>query len=344
MGFSMMLADPGLTKEERDSYVKIVNSSCDQLLHIINDIIDISKIEAGQIDLSESSFDLDLLLSEIMSFHSDSAREKGIDMVINPLLGFPDPEILIMSDRTKLRQILDNLLSNAIKFTMKGRITLRCNCDGDNLLFEVEDTGIGIQNDQQEAVFHRFYQAESSFSKAHGGTGLGLSITKAYVELMGGKIWLRSEPGTGSTFSFSVPYRRFVSAEKRIEPVQVPDFAGVHPTVLVVEDEEINRLYISEILKNVTTTIIASTGMEALEMLDEHPEIELILMDIKLPDINGLELTRIIKAMKPDMQIVAQTAYALAGDREKALEAGCSGYITKPLKRESLLDLISSHI
>ncbi len=344
MGFSMMLADPDLTQTEKDSYVKIVNSSCDQLLHIINDIIDISKIEAGQIDLSETSFDLNLLLGEIVSFYSESVREKGIEMLAVPLSGFHDSDIIIKSDRTKLRQIIDNLISNAIKFTTSGRITLRCWRDGDYILFEVEDTGIGILKEHQEAVFHRFFQAETSLSRAQSGTGLGLSITKAYVELMGGKIWLRSDPGVGSTFGFSVPYNKFITAEKPANPVQVSDLSGIHPTVLVVEDEEINRLYIAEILKNVTTTVFAKTGMEALEKLDEHPEIDLILMDIKLPDINGLELTRIIKAMKPDIQIVAQSAYALAGDKEKAFEAGCSGYITKPLKRDSLLDLISSHI
>jgi len=344
MGFSMMLADPDLTKAERDSYVKIVNSSCDQLLHIINDIIDISKIEAGQIDLYETTFDLNLLLSEILSFHSESVREKGIELLAVPLSGFHDSEIIIKSDRTKLRQILDNLISNAIKFTWSGKVTLRCTLDGDYLLFEVEDTGIGIQKEHQEAVFQRFFQAENSLSRAQSGTGLGLSITKANVELMGGKIWLRSEPGKGSVFFFSVPYNKFISIEKTSIPVQGIDFSGIHPTVLVVEDEEINRLYIAEILKKVTTTVFAKTGMEALEKLDAHPDIDLILMDIKLPDINGLELTRIIKAMKPDIKIVAQSAYALAGDKEKAVEAGCSGYITKPLKRDSLLDLISSHI
>jgi len=344
MGFSMMLADPGLSNEERDSFVKIVNSSCDQLLHIINDIIYISKIEAGQIDLAETSFDLGALLGEILSFHSESAREKGIEMTMIPLSVLPDTEIMIRTDRTKLRQILDNLVSNAIKFTRSGTILLRCVPDGNNLLFEVEDTGIGIPEDQQEAIFQRFYQAETSFSKANGGTGLGLSITKAYIELMGGKIWLRSEPGTGSTFSFIIPYKRLVSADKPVEPVHVPDFTGIPPMVLVVEDEEINRLYIAEIRRNVTAAVFASNGFEALEMLDKHPETELILMDIKLPDINGLELTRIIKTMKPGIRIIAQTAYALAGDREKALEAGCSGYITKPLKRETLLDLMSSHI
>jgi PAS domain S-box-containing protein len=344
MGFSMMLADPGLTQAERDSYVKIVNSSCDQLLHIINDIIDISKIEAGQIDLSETTFDLNLLLREILSFHSESVREKEIELLSIPLSGFHGSDIIIRSDRTKLRQILDNLISNAIKFTKSGKITLRCFREEDYLFFEVEDTGIGIQKEHQEAVFHRFFQAETSLSRAQSGTGLGLSITKAYVELMGGKIWLRSEPGMGSTFGFSVPYKKYISEEKLTNPVQVHDFSGIHPTVLVVEDEEINRLYIAEILKKVTTTVFAKTGMEALEKLDQHPEIDLILMDIKLPDINGLELTRIIKAMKPDIRVVAQSAYALAGDKEKAFEAGCSGYITKPLKRDSLLDLISSHI
>jgi PAS domain S-box-containing protein len=342
MGFSMMLVDPMLPIEVRESYVKIINSSCDQLLHIVNDIIDISKIEAGQIDLSESSFDLKELLSEVSSFYTPVAREKGIDLIIYPLGGKLSDNGWIISDRIKIRQVLDNLLSNAVKFTHAGEITLKCDLEEGFLQFEIEDTGIGIQPDLQKAVFERFRQVETSYTKKYGGTGLGLSITKAYVEKMGGKIWLQSELGKGSVFFLTLPYKPSVS-DKNIdtEPIIMNELSEKDLTVLVVEDEDINWFYLHEILKKNVITIRASNGKQALELVKNHPEIGIILMDIKLPDINGLELTGIIKSINNGIIIIAQTAFALSGDRENAIEAGCSDYITKPVRKEDLLNLIS---
>jgi len=341
VGFSLMLADPTIPKDIRDSYVKIVNSSCDQLIHIVNDIIDISRIEAGQIDLTESSFDLVELINEVFYFYAPAAKDKGIELIIEPL-----PEILsenpsISSDRTKIRQVLDNLLSNAVKFTPSGKICFRCTVKEDFLLAEIEDTGIGIERDLQEVVFERFRQVETSFSKKYGGTGLGLSITRAYIEKLGGDIHLSSEFGKGSVFSFRLPYKP-VKNEKKIEKhdLKIPGFKkGI--TVLVVEDEEINWFYLYEILKKSVKTIHAVNGREALELIEAHPEISVVLMDIKLPDINGLELTGMIKKLNSSIKIIAQTAFALSGDREKAIEAGCSGYITKPVDKEELLKLIA---
>jgi CheY-like chemotaxis protein len=341
MGFSTMLADSSLQDETRESYVKIVNSSCDQLLHIVNDIIDISKIEAGQIDLSQSSCDLMELMEEVISFYNPAAQEKGIDLVMEPLSPFLYDNRRIISDHTKLRQVLDNLLSNAVKFTHSGKIILRCELDEDFLKVEIEDTGIGIKSDLQSIVFERFRQVENSYTKKYGGTGLGLSITKAYIEKMGGKIWVRSELGKGSTFSFILPYKSATPWETEAkETVKVSQLKG-DMTILIVEDEEINWLYLHEILKNSVKTLNAVTGAQAVEYVKKHPEIEIVLMDIKLPDINGLELTKIIKQINNKITVIAQTAFALSGDREKALEAGCSDYITKPVKKADLLNLIS---
>lgn len=341
MGFSMMLADPSLPKDTRDSYVKIVNSSCDQLLHIVNDIIDISKIEAGQIDLFESSFDLPALLDEVVSFYTPAAKAKGIDLIMEPLPEVFSVSSSIKSDRTKMRQVLDNLLSNAVKFTHSGKISFRCALRDDFLYVDIEDTGIGIKKDLQDIVFERFRQVETSFSKQYGGTGLGLSITKAYIEKMGGDIHLTSEFGKGSVFSFRLPYKpskNEVKTEKN--DLKRPELKK-EMTVLVVEDEEINWFYLNEILKKSVKTINAVNGKQAMESLKNHPEISIVLMDIKLPDINGLELTRMIKKYNSNIKVIAQTAFALSGDREKALEAGCSGYITKPVDKEELLNLIA---
>jgi PAS domain S-box-containing protein len=341
MGFSMMLADPSLQNQTREAYAKIITSSCDQLLHIVNDIIDISKIEAGQIDILQSSFDLRELLEEVISFYEPAAREKGIDLVIKPLSEVFSNKKQIITDRTKLRQVLDNLLSNAVKFTDSGKIVFSWELTDGSLKVEVEDTGIGIESDLQSIVFERFRQVETSYTKKYGGTGLGLSITKAYIEKMGGTISLRSEFGKGSTFSFILPCKIAEFDDKVTKEVQKNSQLKNDMTILIVEDEEINWLYLNEILKKRVKTLKAVTGAQAVEYLKKYPEIEIVLMDIKLPDINGLELTKIIKQTNDKIKVIAQTALALSGDREKALAAGCSDYITKPVKKEDLLNLIS---
>lgn len=341
MGFSIMLADPSLPDETRESYVKIVNSSCDQLLHIVNDIIDISKIEAGQIDLTEVSFDLKELFDEVFSFYSASAQENGVEFYIKPLSGVMSDNGWLISDRIKLRQILDNFLSNAVKFTHSGTITLTCELIDGFLQFEIKDTGIGIESDLLNAIFERFRQIETTFTKNYGGTGLGLSIAKAYVEKLGGNIWVQSEFGKGSSFFFKLPYKPAIRVEMKEKQALKNYSLKGEMTLLIVEDEEINWLYLHEILKTRVNTIHAVNGKQALEYLKQHPEIEIVLMDIKLPDINGLELTKIIKSINSEIIVIAQTAFALSGDREKALDAGCSGYITKPVKSEDLLKLIS---
>ncbi len=343
MGFSMMLADPLLPKETRDSYIKIVNSSCEQLLHIVNDIIEISKIEAGQIDVSESVFDLKILLDEVFTFYSPITREKGVKLEVDRAGCNLSQNSFVVSDRTKLRQILDNLLSNAVKFTLSGKIIMRCELKNGFIMFRVEDTGIGIEPELQNVIFERFRQVESTFTKNYGGTGLGLAITRAYVEKLGGKITVRSEFGRGSAFSFRLPYKP--ASEVSIGEVNVSRFRPLDlgMTILVVEDEEINWLYLNEILKNRVRVIRAVTGREAIEIVKLNGEINIILMDIKLPDINGLELTKIIKSINGKIKVIAQTAYALSGDRESVIAAGCSGYISKPVNRDELLNLILAY-
>jgi CheY-like chemotaxis protein len=230
-----------------------------------------------------------------------------------------------------------------VKFTQSGKIILRCKVSGEKMGFEVEDTGIGIHPELQNAVFERFRQVETSYIKNYGGTGLGLSITKAYVEKMGGKIRISSELGKGSVFSFMLPYKPAIREEKKDVTAKQSEPLKEDLTVLVVEDEDINWYYLYEILKGTVKTLRAESGKLALEYINRHPEIDLVLMDIKLPDINGLDLTRMIKAINSKVIIIAQTAFALTGDREKAIDAGCSDYITKPVNKDELLRLIAVH-
>jgi PAS domain S-box-containing protein len=339
VGFSQMLGDPRLRKDEREAFIKIVNSSCEQLLHIINDIIDISKIEAGQVDFSESTFSIRELLEEVYSFFLPAAKEIKIELAKDPVPSYIEENII--SDRTKIRQVLDNLMSNALKFTNSGRVVISCGLEDQFIRFMVKDTGIGIRPGMQEIIFERFRQADTSFAKTHSGTGLGLSISKAFVEKMGGSIGVLSEEGNGSSFWFRLPYKPFTGRLEDEAPVVKKTKAGEKITVLVIEDEEINWLYISEILKKRAKLIHAVNGVVALDLVKKNPDIDLVLMDIKLPDINGLELTKMIKAVNKNLPVVAQTAYALAGDREKAFNAGCVEYFTKPVRRDDLLNLVS---
>ena len=343
MGFSMMLADPQLPKETRETYLKIVNSSCEQLLHIVNDIIEISKIEAGQMDVNETAFDLQILLNELFAFYSTAAREKGVKLEIDQIRCNLTSGTWIITDRTKLRQIFDNLFSNAVKFTPAGKIILRCELREGFIRFELEDTGIGIEPDLQEVIFERFRQVESSYTKTYGGTGLGLAITKAYIEKLGGKIIVRSVYGKGSVFSFKLPYKPCSDITGKKEQVSKFRPLDLGMTILIVEDEEINWMYLNEILKNRVRVLRAVTGKQAIELVKENPGIDIILMDIKLPDINGIELTKIIKSINGNIKVIAQTAYALSGDRESVIAAGCSGYISKPVNRDELLNLILAY-
>lgn len=343
MGFSTMLSDPTLTSETRESYIKIVDSSCDQLLHIINDVIDISKIETGQTDLTESSFDLNELISEVISFYKLTAKEKGIRLSDLSPESSRSSKNIIISDRTKLRQILDNLFSNAVKFTTSGEIIFRHRTESGLIQFEIQDSGIGIPAEFQNVIFDRFRQVETSLTKKYSGTGLGLSISKAYVEKMGGSIWVSSEEGKGSTFSFNIPYKQAAVSSLAPQKVVKNQHFRQAITILVVEDEEINWLYLNEILKKIATTIHAVNGEQALEYMKMYPHIDIILMDLKLPDINGLEVTKIIKSLYPDVPVIAQTAFALSGDRELAIKAGCSDYISKPVNKTALLDLITTY-
>jgi PAS domain S-box-containing protein len=343
MGFSMMLTDPHLPEETRDSYMRIVNSSCEQLLHIVNDIIDISKIEAGQIEVDESPFDLKILLNEVFTFYSSSAQEKGVRFEIDAQRCNLNSNSWIITDRTKLRQIFDNLIGNAIKFTPSGKIIVHCELTEGYIRFEVEDTGIGIESELQSVIFERFRQVESSFNKSYGGTGLGLAITKAYVEKLGGNISVRSKFGKGSVFSFTLPFKQAAEVQANKEHISRFRPLDLGMTILIVEDEEVNFMYLNEILKNRVSVLRAINGREAIEIIRNNTGIDIILMDIKLPDINGLELTKIIKSLNSRIKVIAQTGYALSGDRESAIAAGCSGYISKPVNRDELLNLILAY-
>lgn len=345
LGFSDFLRDPNIEREEFEEFLDIINSSGEQLMNIINDIIDISKIEAGQEKVIEKPVNINTLLSEIHSMFKTQTGKKGIELVFEKH-DENEENLTIITDHTKLKQIIINLVSNAIKFTNKGYVKFGFEIKGDILLFQVADTGIGISPEHHKTIFERFRQAELSLAKKLGGTGLGLSISKALVELLGGTIWLESETDKGSTFFFTLPYVVGPTAAEAAEKAaHTGNFDWSSVQIIVAEDDDINYYYLQKALEATKMKLLrAKNGVECINLFKENPFIRLVLMDIKMPEMDGYQATQLIKAINPNVIVIAQTAFALANEKEKARKAGLDDYISKPIDRDKLLLLIEKYL
>ncbi len=348
LGFADLLENPENTKQEINRYVGIIKKSGERLLNIINDLIDISKIEAGQMEINRENYDLNGQINYLYDFFKPEAAAKGLKLTVVPAI--TDKIVMINADKEKMYAILINLLKNAVKYCPSGSIklgyTLTQKDNKPMLEFFVEDTGIGIPPDRQEAVFDRFVQADIEDKKAYEGAGLGLSITKAYVELLGGEIWLKSN-NSGTTFYFTIP---FVTGNDTTEnvPLEKPEEPVVKGTprshkILIAEDEDISYNYLSIVLEkqNNFNLIRALNGREAVEIMKNNTDIDLVLMDVKMPVLDGYRAVEQIRTFNKEVVILAQTAFALEGDREKSLKAGCNDYISKPVARDELINKIN---
>ena len=346
LGFANLLKDPRLNDEEQQEYIEIINKAGARMLNIINDIVSISQIEAGQTkpDIRESN--INEQIEYIYTFFKPEVEAKGIQLFFKNSL--PSNNALIKTDREKVFAVLTNLVKNAIKYTNQGAIEFGYEKKDDNLEFFIKDSGVGIPQDRQKAIFERFVQADIEDKMARQGAGLGLSISKAYVEMLGGKIWVESEIGKGSTFYFSLPYNSKLEEKNGIGKIIQEDDENnkiKNLKILIAEDDETSEILISTIVKEYSREIIkARTGIETVEMCRKNPDINLILMDIQMPGLNGYEATRQIRQFNKDVIIIAQTAFGFTGDRKKAIEAGCNDYISKPIQKEILTFLIQKHI
>jgi len=345
LGFSNLLRDPSLTHVERKEYTEIINKSSDRLLNTMSDLIEMSKIESEQVEITKTRISVNKLLDELYDLFQHNAFKKGLSFSFAP--GLPDEKATIITDKEKVQRILSNLIKNAIKYSEKGSISFGYILKEDFIEFFVKDTGIGIPSSRQQAIFNRFEQADIEDTRAFQGSGLGLSISKAYTEILGGTIWVTSEEGKGSTFRFTIPYD--TKAKTAIEPeAKTPENLQKENTdrkrhLLIVEDEETSSFYLGTILKDMFAKItFARTGEEAVEICKNNPTIDMILMDIKMPIMNGYEATRKIRKFNKNVIIIAQTAHALTGDKTKALEAGCNDYISKPINKTILFDIIKN--
>jgi len=351
MGIADLLAKTPLTSEQ-DKYVQIFRRAGDNLLNLINDILDLSKVEASQLELERTGFSLNDLLEKVTEMVAPRAHEKGLAMVHQIAPSVPND---LVGDPTRLRQVLLNLLGNAIKFTQSGEVSLGVASDENPsvptaLRFTVTDTGIGIPRAKLDQVFERFTQADSSTTRRFGGSGLGLTISKRLVELMGGRIWVESEVGKGSVFAFAVPFEISTAVNRPLTaPIDSdPELPLPALRILLAEDSPDNCIITMAYLEDTPYRVeIAETGAVACKMF-EAGRYDLVLMDRQMPVMDGLTATRTMRAWelandRPPTPIIALTASALKGDREMCLAAGCTGFLTKPIKQEVLLQAIREH-
>ncbi len=329
VGFSNLLSETE-NQEEKKQYIAIIEKNSDLLLQLISDVLDLSKIEAGTLDIIYGDVDVNSLCREIVRSLEMKPAE-GVTLEFENYL----PECKMRGDRNRLLQIINNFINNAIKFTSAGYIRLGYHLQGDTIEFYVSDTGIGISPKHAADIFDRFVKLNSFIH----GTGLGLSICKSMVEQMGGSIGVESEEGKGSRFWFKLPY---IPVQGKEKPAPAPVFVNQgksattnKPVILVAEDTESNFILTSTILKQDYTILWAQNGIETVDLYREHHP-ALILMDIRMPEMDGLEATRTIRKTDPHTPIIALTAFAFDSDKSKALEAGCNDYLSKPIQAATL--------
>jgi signal transduction histidine kinase/CheY-like chemotaxis protein len=345
MGFSELLLDPGLSIENQAYFSRIIHSSSQQLLSVISDILDISKIEAGQINISSELININTLLNELYLSYKKTVELKNIKLYFT--CEFPNQIIQVTTDGSRIRQIFCNLLNNSLKFTKTGEINFGYSIKNDFIEFFVSDTGMGIAKENQELIFQRFRQVDATSNCVNGGNGLGLSISKALIEKLGGTISVNSNLGEGTTFFFTIPNVRMNSINISSQPKTVTKkvINGIGKTILVAEDEIYNYAYIEEILSATNLKILhAWNGNEAVEYVKNNANIALVLMDIKMPKMDGYEAMHLIKSFRPKLPVIVQTAYALKQDKDQSLQAGFDDYIPKPIQKNAFINLIAGYL
>ncbi len=325
----------------------IILENSRHLLELINDIVDISKIEAGVMELKPTEFFLNVLMDEVKTFFLGDVLVSEKNLEIKLIKNIPDEHSAILLDRTRLKQVLVNLLKNAVKFTNEGYIEFGYHVQENDLIFYIKDTGIGMDIDQQGYIFNRFMQVGSTISPNEEGVGLGLTISKAIINQFGGKIWVESEPAQGAIFYFNLPVKsgESVLLQSEYKTIQNMDYDWKDKLVLVAEDVPTNFLLVKKSLRKTNARLLwAKDGKESVKMVKENDRIDLVLMDIRMPIMNGLDATKAIKELRPGLPIIAQTAYAMDGDRETSLSAGCDDYISKPINLKQFIELIAKYL
>jgi PAS domain S-box-containing protein len=354
LGFAELLKNKLLTGEEQNRYISIIEKSGSRMLNILNDLIDISKIESGQMNVTLSGCNINDQTEYIYNFFRPEVEGKGIHLSLKNSL--PPDEAVVRTDRKKIEAVLTNLIKNAIKFTEKGSIefgyVLKSGSEPAELEFFVKDSGVGVSQQLKEIIFERFRQGSESLARNYEGAGLGLSISKSFIEMIGGKIWVdnnsdNNSNDTGATFYFTIPYKKETMETSQIAHAISPgkeESPIKSLNILIAEDDEASEILMSRAFRTIGKKILkVRTGVAAVQACRSNNEIDLIMMDIKMPEMDGYEATRQIRQFDKEVIIIAQTAYAQMGDSEKAIEAGCNDYISKPINRDELITIIEKY-
>jgi PAS domain S-box-containing protein len=348
IGFSNLLNEPDLKQNKKEEYLQHIFQSSNSLLNLIDDIIDISKIEAGQININPVECNVNKIARDLFYSFKETNLKEGLEFRLK--LPADSDLYTLKTDPFRLRQILSNLIGNALKFTEQGFIEfgyiLKKADIKQTIEFYIKDTGIGIPKDKQNIIFERFRQVDDSRTRRFGGTGLGLAISKKLVDLLGGSLWVDSEMGKGSTFYLSLPFENGIHEEVlHIEPFDGFKYDWKGKTILIAEDENSNfELLKASIGRTKIKIIRAMNGEEAVEHVKMNDSINLVLMDIRMPRLNGYDATRQIKSLKPALPVISITAYAMSEDESKSIEAGCDMYISKPIRPSQLLTLLNEFV
>ncbi len=347
IGFSEFLNDPSLTQEQRKEYTNIIINSSQQLMRIIDDIMEISKLRSKQFEILEEETDLPNLFEKLISDFEITAKEKNV--VIHYENEIPLDQSLVLIDKSKINKILNKLIDNAIKFTSIGSVKIHSSIQKNLLIITIEDTGIGINPEDQKIIFNSFSQSEKEIARTYGGLGLGLTIAKENANIIEGKISFTSKMDKGSSFTLTVPYRPIITSNKNSmksdsDENYVKPFKHV---ILIAEDGEVNFLFLKTILQKMEgyKFIIhrAENGKKAVDICQENKNIDLVLMDIKMPIMDGYVATRKIKNLRPKLPVIAQTAYSTAEDIQRALNAGCDDFVSKPVDHKILKPMLKKY-
>ncbi|MFK5855054.1 MAG: ATP-binding protein [Bacteroidota bacterium] len=347
IGFSDLLLDDDTTDDEREQFTMLIQTAGRSLMQLIGDIIDISKIEAGEVTIQKSIFNVNSFLQEVLlTFRHEKENRGKSNIELKLILSDQISDLKIETDSHRLRQVFSNLLTNSLKFVEEGYIEFGySSVSPTNIQFFVKDTGVGIRADKKDVIFDQYGQDKDTYSRNKEGTGLGLAISKSFVELLGGDIWVDSELDEGSTFYFTIPFQdnssiqndSYVNLSLNIEGVNWSNH-----TILVVDDVKQNYLYLKGLLQHTKATILwVKNGKESVDICHVNNSIDMILMDIRMPVMDGFEAAKIIRQSNPNIFIVAQTAFSSPEDRKRCLDSYCDGYLTKPINYKDLFSVLS---
>ena len=332
LGFTEVLKDAKLSGEEQQEYIGIIEKSGERMLSILNDLIDISKIESGHVEISFSEINVSDLARNVYSFFKVEAEKKGLGLILN--IRNHEKISNVTTDKEKIYAIISNLVKNAIKFTHKGTIEISCGTNNEDIEIFVKDTGPGVPKEKQQMIFERFRQGNEIYAREYEGAGLGLSISKAYAEMLGGRLWIESNEGSGSVFYLTIPLQYGVKKimkeqDQVMNNINLPEINKLN--ILIAEDDMATQMLLRIATERIyKKLVVVRTGLEAVEACKNNGEFDLIFMDIKMPVMDGYEATRLIREFNSKVVIIAQTAFGFSGEKEKAIVAGCNDFISKP--------------